>query len=321
MEETSELLRRYVEDNSKSVPLLWDPNLSVKFPCDPGNKSPDNLKRLAHLLLLAASISDIELVKRIENARSLIAHLHGCIAQRIYSSERGLELADHVRRSPQYEEYGSKRSQISPILASTNTYIRAKAQGDLVQYSRRFSKPDDFAKDLSEGLVDTGVPPIEKAWMYLRWMTRPYPDLGVFDFDPSLLKLPLTTPIRVVGYRLGIIPEINQSTLRDASIRESSREKLTSYARQLFPEDPCRVDYPFYLLGRWLADKPGESIDGVSEVLQRPLHYDRHCSSQIRRRQQTCQQLRSKCESRASEAACSLSVRVNELQPRRRSDL
>lgn len=244
------------------MPLLWDPNLSVKFPCDPRNKSPDNLKRLSHLLLLAASISDIELVKRIENARSLIAYLYGCIAQRIYSSERGLELTDYVRRSPQYEEYGSKRSQISSILASTNIYIRVKAQGNLVQYSHRFSKPDDFAKDLSEGLVDTGVPPVEKAWMYLRWMMRPYPDLRVFDFDPSLLKLPLTTPIRIVGYRLGIIPMIDQITLRDASIRESSREKLTSYARQLFPEDPCKVDYPFYLLGRWLADKPGESIEG-----------------------------------------------------------
>jgi hypothetical protein len=261
LEDTKALLRQYVEDNSKSVPLLWDPNLSVGLLCDPGDRSHDNLVRLTHLLLLAASVSDIELVRRVENARSLIAYLHGCMAGRIYPSERGVEFTEYVRRSPQYEEYGVKRNQISSILASTNTYIRVKARGDLVQYSRRFGDPKDFAKDLSEGLVDTGVPPIEKAWMYLRWMTRPYPDLRIFNFDSSLLKLPLTTPIRIVGHRLGIVPEIDQIKLRDSSIRESAREKLTSYARELFPADPCKVDYPFYLLGRWLADKPGESID------------------------------------------------------------
>ena len=96
--------------------------------------------------------------------------------------------------------------------------------------------------------------------MYLRWMTRPYPDLRIFDYDPTLLKLPLTTPIRIVGYRLGVIPEINQIKIRDEKVRENAREQLTGYARELFPEDPCKVDYPFYLLGRWLADKPDEPI-------------------------------------------------------------
>ena len=31
--------------------------------------------------------------------------------------------------------------------------------------------------------------------------------------------------------------------------------KITDFAKQLFPKDPAKVDYPFFLLGRWLKQK------------------------------------------------------------------
>ena len=31
-----------------------------------------------------------------------------------------------------------------------------------------------------------------------------------------------------------------------------AHEKITNFAKQLFPKDPAKVDYPFFLLGRWL---------------------------------------------------------------------
>jgi hypothetical protein len=35
-----------------------------------------------------------------------------------------------------------------------------------------------------------------------------------------------------------------------------ARRRITYFARRLFPKDPAKVDYPFFLLGRWLKKKP-----------------------------------------------------------------
>jgi len=42
-----------------------------------------------------------------------------------------------------------------------------------------------------------------KAWLYLRWMVRKDPDLGIFDFDPKDLIVPLSTPKLRVAVALG----------------------------------------------------------------------------------------------------------------------
>lgn len=34
-----------------------------------------------------------------------------------------------------------------------------------------------------------------------------------------------------------------------------TRSKFTEYARQIYPDDPTKVDYPFYMLSRWLRGK------------------------------------------------------------------
>jgi hypothetical protein len=33
---------------------------------------------------------------------------------------------------------------------------------------------------------------------------------------------------------------------------DADAEKLTNFAKSLFPEDPAKVDFPFYILGTWL---------------------------------------------------------------------
>ena len=33
---------------------------------------------------------------------------------------------------------------------------------------------------------------------------------------------------------------------------DADSEKLTNFARSLFPEDPAKVDFPFFILGTWL---------------------------------------------------------------------
>lgn len=282
MDDIKDLLRQYVENNSRSVPLLWDPNLSSKFPCDPKDRSPDNLKRIAHLLLLSASISDTEIIGRAENARGLISHLYEKLGTQIYTTEKSLILTEEIRRSPQYEEYGSEKIQAARILASTNTFIRSNANQDLIQYSKGFNEPEQLVKTLSKNIQDMDGPGIEKAWMYLRWMTRPHPDLDIFSFNTAHLKLPLTSHIRRVASSLNIIPDADQKHWSNLENREKAREAITDYAKELFPNDPCKVDYPLYLLGRWLEGKPKEPIneylhffnDLYSKTGSAPVRYD-----------------------------------------------
>ena len=52
---------------------------------------------------------------------------------------------------------------------------------------------------------------------------------------------------------------------------EKAREALTSFAKQLFPRDPAKVDYPLFLLGRWIKGKPLNPI-----TLKEALHLFDH---------------------------------------------
>jgi len=154
---------------------------------------------------------------------------------------------------PCYHELGLQRNTIPYILASANRFIQQNAQGNLIDYATRFSKPKDFVEVLT-GHIDRMS--VEKAWMYLRWMTRPHPDLGVFDnFSPAELQIPLTSYIRDVGYCLGVCPNpVTDWWLNDDELLRV-REKITEFAQTLYPDDPCKVDYPFYLLGRCIRGK------------------------------------------------------------------
>jgi len=40
-------------------------------------------------------------------------------------------------------------------------------------------------------------------------------------------------------------------------IGDHSREIITDFAREIFPGDPARVDYPFFLYGRGMNSKNG----------------------------------------------------------------
>jgi hypothetical protein len=92
--------------------------------------------------------------------------------------------------------------------------------------------------------------------MYLQWMTRPYPDLGILQhFSIKDLYVPVTSYIRDVAYCLGLCEESNSKEWDVLENRDKARESVTTFAKELFPEDPSKVNYPFYLLGRWIRGK------------------------------------------------------------------
>ncbi|RLI80300.1 hypothetical protein DRP04_08345 [Archaeoglobales archaeon] len=87
------------------------------------------------------------------------------------------------------------REKIPEILASVNRFVSEVAGGDLIGCSKRFGRPMDFVNVSAPSIVRMGKDKNsarKKAWMYMRWMVRDYPDLRIFDhFSPRDLFVPL----------------------------------------------------------------------------------------------------------------------------------
>ncbi len=94
-------------------------------------------------------------------------------------------------------------------------------------------------------------------------MVRGSPDLGLFQFDPKDLMVPLTTPKLRVYVALGLSNNENlplmlnrknrpESWWKNTAEFDSDAERLTNFARALFPLDPAKIDFPFFMLGTWL---------------------------------------------------------------------
>jgi hypothetical protein len=140
---------------------------------------------------------------------------------------------------------------IPEILTCVNKFVRDKAEKNLIKYSQRFSKPKDLVENLAQNIEKMNEPRKDKAWVYMRWMVRPEPDLEIFNhFSPEDLNVPLTGENANVAASLGLINSVAPSLWKD-----KHRARITDFAKQLFPKDPAKVDYPFFLLGRWLKQK------------------------------------------------------------------
>jgi hypothetical protein len=85
----------------------------------------------------------------------------------------------------------------------------------------------------------------------MRWMVRPTPDLRLWDhLSPSDLLIPVDRHVARVASALGLISSEQASNPRRGEV-----EAITAFARTLFPDDPARVDYAFFLWGRGAASQ------------------------------------------------------------------
>lgn len=227
----------------------------------------------AKYFLLAASLSDSELTGNARNVRILLDHLHSVFGEKLYTLNNpaafGCEVTKCEMELKNLDSLGPKKSEIPEVLASVNRFVEKKAHGDLAGHSselrRRGLKPEDFVKELSYGIKRMNGHRKAKAWLYLRWMVRKSPDLGIFDFDPKDLMVPLSSPKLRVAVALELVD--NEDLALDLNTRckpaswwrntaefDKAQESLTGYARSLFPDDPAKVDFPFFMLGTWLED-------------------------------------------------------------------
>ncbi len=79
--------------------------------------------------------------------------------------------------------------------------------------------------------------------LYLRWMVRPADgvDLGLWDFSPARLIIPVDTHIHRIARNLGLTARTDASW--------TTAEEITEALRRLDPNDPVRFDFALCHLG------------------------------------------------------------------------
>lgn len=256
LEDVKSLLIDFVNRNSNVPGLQWDQSMRMRLPFDPYTKSYSGRRRLAHYFLLVGSITETELVGRAERSRALMINVHRFLGDSCFRENRVDRFREIIRRSGFLEHLGVSKDQIPETLVSVNSFVQDVCEGDLVGFAGRLSRPEELVTKIGENVARMGGRYAEKAWMYMRWMTRPYPDLGIFgNFSPRDLYVPMTSCIRDVASCLGLCSDLTPGWWNDCEKVAQARDRLTEFARELFPEDPAKIDYPFYILGRCLRGK------------------------------------------------------------------
>ena len=245
-----DLLREYVDRNQGVCCSQWDPKVSEELLFDPYTENP---KLVAHYFLLNASITETDLIGRAENARALMIKLQSTLGEELFTRTHPMFFNEVVSKSAFLKDLGPGYKRIGSVLAGVNKWVQDVPKGDLIGYSSGFNA-EGFAAEL-QGIPRMGGRYAEKVWMYLRWLTRSAPDLDVYEFDARELKVPLTSLVTRVGACLGLCETPGAEAWLDPGYRDEVRDRVTGYALKMFPEDPLSVDYPFYMLGRWIEGR------------------------------------------------------------------
>jgi hypothetical protein len=255
-DEVLPLLVEFVNKNSNVVDIQLDRRMSPRLIVNPYSERYEERKIVAHYFLLVVSILDDTIVGYPENARMLLVYLHEALGSTLFEIKKGHIFEEEIVKADFYHDLGPNKKAAPEILASVNLFVKNKAEKNLLQYGQQFSKPKDFIEQLAQNIPALSGPHRDKAWTYMRWMVRPRPDLQIYDhLLPGDLYVPLTKENANVAASLGLIYSASPSLWRDEKTATEARQKITDFAKQLFPQDPAKIDYPFSLLGRWLKQK------------------------------------------------------------------
>lgn len=250
------LLVKFVDMNSDVVDVQWDRRMSPRLLLNPYSEDCEEKKMVAHYFLLGSSVLEDAVVGFAENARMLLTYLHKAFGNRLFEITKPHLFEEKIIKCKFYGRLGRFREGIPEILTSVNKFVKNKAEKNLIKYSQNFRKPEDFVEDLVQNIARTNAPHKDKAWVYMRWMVRPHPDLKIFKhFSPEDLYVPLTENNANVAASLGLINSVAPYLWKSDNATKA-RARITIFAKKLFPRDPSKVDYPFFLLGRWLRQKP-----------------------------------------------------------------
>lgn len=268
-QETKLLLKDYIEKSSNTPDVHWDPNLRnphLRLSFNP--YACDQKDKTAHYFLLVAAIDRPEYVLRSETTRALMIKIHEHMGGDCFKTGLTETFTKIINALDPYLRFGENKSQIPIALDSVNSYVEKFARNGLVEHSQKFTKPSELVQELSEEIPFFRGYYLEHTWMYIRWMTRNFPDFHVFEkFSPKDLQIPMTRYVKFVCSCMGFCAEPSDN-LTQIEKMDEERKKFTEFAAEpdMFPDDPTVVDYPFYVLGRWLyGEKP--SVDLLRKYL------------------------------------------------------
>jgi hypothetical protein len=262
LDEAKTQIKAFVEALSNVPDLQFNPDAHPSLLFDPYDRTGVAYSLIAHYFLLIASIDAGFAIGFPESARRLGVHLHSELGERLFTaSER--DFAECISRS---RMPAASPSQTARLLAGVNSTVRQ--HGDIFTYASKHRTPSEFAEALATDMPTLGGPHTarKRIWMYLRWMVRDRPDLRIFHFfDPRQLYVPLDRNVAKVGVSLGLLDDLSE-------IAWPQVEKVTEFARSLFPEDPAKVDYAFFLAGREMSGKVlnlGTLLSSTRSILAR----------------------------------------------------
>ncbi len=256
-DEVLSLLVDFINKNSDAADVQWDRRMSPRLLFNPYSQNYEDRKIIAQYFLLIASILDDTVVGYPENARMLLSYLHEAFGNTLFEIKKGHIFDEEIVKSDFYSDLGPNKKAAGEILASVNLFVKINAERNLLKYAQKFRKPSEFVEDIAKNVKPLSGPHIDKAWIYMRWMVGPSPDLQIYDhLLPEDLYVPLTLENANVAASLGVIETASPSLWRDERTSALARQKITAFAKRLYPQDPAKVDYPFFLLGRWLRQKP-----------------------------------------------------------------
>ena len=262
-------MKEFVNMYQNTLDIQLNPKLTPKFWFSIPPTNSNEKVEAAHYFLLAASITETAVIGNSRNVRILLHHLHRNFGENLYKIQEALRFKEEVenceRKHRLFSPLGEKKDQIPGILASVNKFVNDYAGWDLTRYSATLvsngKKPEDFVEILGKNVRRMGGAQKGKAWLYMKWMVR---DLKLFEgFSPKDLFIPLTTPTLRVAVALNLINDGVKECLRSVEkikkwwknhdMVRNTYKKIKEYAEKLFPDDPLKVDYPFFILGRWLS--------------------------------------------------------------------
>jgi hypothetical protein len=250
------LLVDFINKNSNVADVQWDRRMSPRLLFNPYSEKYEERQIVAHYFLMAASILDDTIVGYPENARMLLVYLHEAFGNNLFEIKKAHLFEEELVKAYFYNDLGPNKKAASEVLSQINLFVKFKAEQNLLKYAQKFTKPKDFIEDIAKNIPALAGPHKDRAWTYMRWMVRPQPDLQIYDhLLPEDLFVPLTKENANVAASLGVIDSSSPSLWRDEQTAAHARQRLTDFARRLFPSDPAKVDYPFFFLGKWLKQK------------------------------------------------------------------
>lgn len=225
--------------------------------------SLESHKGIAYLLLVASINEGIAA----EHVRDLLRALYGELGDDLLTihkvSRAKYESVLQKFRAPHWWIWG----KIPDILSSASKFIeKAEEHGGLVDYGRKQRCVAVAAREIAMQIARMGKGPQgarKKTWMFMRWMVRPEPDIGVWNppLNPADLCVPLD---RNTGKAFNDLAQVApfKDWMRDKAIsldlegpgklKSNARNvrSVTEVARWIFPNDPAQVDYAFFCYGR-----------------------------------------------------------------------